>query len=256
MPTRITFIGTAAVLPEEGQDSASFVIDGRVMVDCGWAAALGMRLYHEHPQNVEALLITHCHHDHVMGLPALLFYWGMTAGGGRARPPLRIYGPAGEIEEVVENTRRFLRADKFPPVWPEVQVLPLSPGDAIREDGFDLTVTRALHPVPALCYRYEDADGARLVFTGDTGYNPDLVEFSRGADLLIHEASLSPGHTDRGGYGHSSPDEAALIARAAGVKRLALIHYPRANSEAILNAARQVFPETILATQGLAMEIA
>lgn len=256
MPTTVTFIGSAPVLPEVGRDSACFALNGRHLVDCGWNAALEMRRYGLDSLALETLLITHCHHDHVMGLPMLLFYRGMKGQREGKPPPLRIYGPAGELEEAVENARRFLRAERFPEVWPAVELSPLAPGDRVEADGIRFRVAEAIHPVPALSYRVEDTEtGAVVAFTGDTGYKPELAELFTGADLLIHEASLPPGRTDRGGYGHSTPEEAAQIARDAGVKRLALIHYGDALGPVLLEAAWQIFPDTFLAKEGVRLDL-
>src|SRR5437879_3430827 len=75
--TVVTFLGTAAVLPGAGQDSACFLINGRVLFDTGWYAALKMQEYGCDPLAIEHLIFTHCHHDHYMGLPALLFFRAM-----------------------------------------------------------------------------------------------------------------------------------------------------------------------------------
>ncbi|MBW3623492.1 MAG: MBL fold metallo-hydrolase [Armatimonadetes bacterium] len=254
MSITVTFVGSAPVVPEVGQDTASFVLNGRILVDCGWHAALEMRRYGILPLDIEALFLTHCHHDHYMGLPMLLFYRAMR---GKDRPPLRIYGPAEELEEVVELSRRFLRPERFPEAFPQVELHPLSPGQLVEEGEMAIRTARATHPVPALSYRFEDrSSGAVVAYSGDTGYEPSLAMFFRDADLLIHEASLAPGQTDRGGYGHASPEEAARIARDAGAERLALIHYLQSNGEAILTAARSVFVETVLAEEGLILRIA
>jgi hypothetical protein len=159
MSTEVTFIGSAAVLPEVGQESASFVLNGRYLVDCD-------------PLAMEALLITHCHHDHVLGLPAFLFYRGMI--GANKIAPLRIYGPAEEMPEAVENARRFLRAERFPEIWPELELHPLHPGDIVEEPAFTFRVERTIHGVPGLAYRWEDrGTGSVIAFTGDTAYKPE-----------------------------------------------------------------------------------
>jgi ribonuclease BN (tRNA processing enzyme) len=252
LSTTVTFVGSAPVIPDVGQDTACLLLNGRYLVDCGWHAALEMRRYGASPLDLEALFITHCHHDHVMGLPMLLFYRAMGRGDG-ARP-LRVYGPEEELAEALDNTQRFLRVNRFPEVWPEIEIFPLQPGMTVSEGAYNLKVGRAQHPVPALSYRFEDPEtGSVVAFTGDTAYKPDLAELFRGADLLIHEASLGPGRGPS--KDHSSPEDAARIALDSGVRRLALIHYPRSHGEAYLKAAQAVFPETFLSEEGLTLEI-
>ena len=84
-----------------------------------------------------------------------------------------------------------------------------------------ITATPVNHGQTAtLALRFENTNsGQTIVYSGDTEPCPALVRLAAGADLLIHEAT--------GEYaGHSSPAEAAEVAREAGVARLALIHYP------------------------------
>ncbi|MBV9470493.1 MAG: hypothetical protein JOZ57_14740, partial [Abitibacteriaceae bacterium] len=43
--TKLTFLGAAAVLPGAGEDTACFLVNGSLLVDCGWCAALHMQQY-------------------------------------------------------------------------------------------------------------------------------------------------------------------------------------------------------------------
>ena len=101
--------------------------------------------------------------------------------------------------------------------------------------------------------------GRKVVITGDTRPVPAVQEVSTGADLLVHEATFS--HLDQARAretGHSTATEAAEIARAAGVKRLALTHIsPRYSREApeLLAEARGIFPETVIARDGMELEV-
>ncbi len=250
--TTVTFLGTDAVVPEGGADTASFVIDRRCLVDTGWYAAIKMRCYGLDPMQLETLIFTHCHHDHYIGLPQLLFYLAMRACERPNRPPLRILGPAGEIERVVGLAQAFLQMDRFSPVHYQPELVPLHPGDAWDGPGFRLETCAALHPVPGLCYRYTDRNtGRMLAFTGDTAYHPAIPSFVKGADLLIHEASYgaAPAPASNASL-HSGAPDAARVALEAGVKRLALVHCPRAKQQAALAAAQSLFPNTFWPEDG------
>jgi ribonuclease Z len=250
--TTVTFLGTAAVLPGPGEDSACFLINGSVLFDCGWYAALRMQEYGFDPLGVETLFLTHCHHDHYMGLPALLFVRAMRQGRGEERPPLKIVGPADDLPVVTELARQFLQAGRFPSVWPPLTLHPLVPGESYETERFRIDTVRALHPVTGLCGRFTDrATGVAIAFSGDTGPNAELAALARGADLLIHEASVRPEVTDDAlRPDHSRAADAARTALRAGVKRLALLHIHGGHHEASLAAARAVFPATELARQG------
>ena len=183
--TRVTFLGTAAVLPGAGEDTACFLINGGILFDTGWYAALKMQTYGYSALDVEWLIFTHCHHDHYMGLPALLFFRGMSLAWGRERPPLKIVGPPSDLETVVRLAREFLQTDRFPGVWQEPELFPLPPGETLEAESFRLETRRSLHGVEGSCGRFTDrASGRVIAFSGDTGPNPSMVELAAEGETL------------------------------------------------------------------------
>jgi ribonuclease Z len=249
--TRVTMLGTAAVLPGAGEDTACFLINGSVLFDTGWCAALKMQSYGYNALDVEWLIFTHCHHDHYMGLPALLFFRGMSLAWGRTPPPLKIIGPPSDLEPVVRLSQAFLQAERFPGVWQEPELYPLPPGETFETENFQLETCRSLHGVEGICGRFTDRTSGRVVaFSGDTGPNPALVELAWRADLLIHEASVAPETPDFKAVVHSRSTDAARVAVEAEVARLRLVHLGPDHRQRSLEVARQLFPAAELATEG------
>ncbi len=251
--TTVTFLGTSAVVPGGGHDTASFLINGRYLVDTGWYAAIKMQCYGVTPLDLEYLFLTHCHHDHYVGLPQILLYRSMRRAQQRPDlPPLKIIGPAAEVETVVELAQRFLQAERFPEVIPPTQVIPLSPGGTFEDAAFHVAVCASRHPVPGLCYRFTDRrTGAAFAFTGDTAYDPALASHVRGVSLLITEASYgaNPAPADNRSLHMGAPD-AAQLAQEAGARRLALVHCPDEKQAAALEAAREIFANTFWPADG------
>ena len=101
--------------------------------------------------------------------------------------------------------------------------------------------------------------GRTLVYSGDTRPHPAVVEASRGADLLVHEATFGGDEMERAREtGHSTAAEAARVALDAGVRRLVLTHISsRYNRDAaeLLAEARAVFPETVIARDGMTVDV-
>lgn len=89
--------------------------------------------------------------------------------------------------------------------------------------------------------------GRKIVYSGDTRSCKEVIELSKGADLLIHDATFlsSEGDIARN-FGHSTAREAANVALEAGVKALALIHYsPRYKDAKVLeNEAKETFRQS------------
>jgi ribonuclease Z len=101
--------------------------------------------------------------------------------------------------------------------------------------------------------------GRTLVYSGDTRPHLSVIEAARGADLLVHEATFGTDEQERAREtGHSTAAEAAKVALDAGVRRLVLTHIsPRYNRDApeLLAEARGVFPETVIARDGMTVDV-
>lgn len=100
--------------------------------------------------------------------------------------------------------------------------------------------------------------GRKIVYTGDTRPCDHAVELSRGADVLIHDCTLDDELAEKAAESaHSTPSEAAEVAKRAKVKQLVLLHVsPRYTSdEVLLKQAKKVFPNTIVAQDLMELEV-
>jgi ribonuclease Z len=101
--------------------------------------------------------------------------------------------------------------------------------------------------------------GRRVVITGDTRPCARTTEMSRGADLLVHEATFSDEEAERAvETGHSTAREAAMVARDADVRRLVLTHFSARYSHdasELEREARMVFPNVLAARDGTEIDV-
>lgn len=220
MPELIV-LGSAASVPDAGHDTIALALRGSdwvVLIECGGSPLHKLARLDIPPSQVRAVILTHHHADHLYGLPILI--QGLWLSGHRT--PLPVYGPP----QTLETARRLLELLELPDpeggtaaTWHSI---PRRVGHQVLQIG-EVTITAApvAHgPWDTRALRFEyPVSGRSIVYSSDTEPCPALIRLAAGADLLLHETT--------GKYpGHSSPREAAEVAREAGVMRLALIHYP------------------------------
>ena len=217
----LVVLGSSASVPDAEHDTVSLVLRGAdwaVLVECGGSpiqklAQLGVGL-----EDLRAVILSHRHPDHIYGLPALV--QGLWIGGREA--PLPVYGPVQALDRARALLELLELADREGMFAVEWHPVPLRQGREVGSWG-DVRVSAA--PVvhgdnDTLALRFENtATGRAIVYSADTEPCDAVVQLAAGADLLIHEATGER-------PGHSTPADAAEVAREAGAEQLALIHYP------------------------------
>lgn len=224
--------------PEGGsRASASYLVkkDGKaiVLVDFGGGAFLRYGQAKAKIEDLQAVLITHLHIDHVVELPAL-----MKAGYFSDRKsPLNMIGPSKN--EFFPGFNAFIQLQFGPKgayrymsdiLGSESDSFSLKTFEVDRNKNFDfadlhIRAVNVNHGIlPALAYAVE-VDGKTIVFSGDTSAQSEaLTSLSKGADILIAHHAI-PEHGYEGATNlHMRPSRTAQIAKDAGVKMLLLSH--------------------------------
>jgi ribonuclease BN (tRNA processing enzyme) len=169
-------------------------------------------------EGLRHLFVTHRHFDHVGGLAPLL-----TALAAVPEASLTIHATPQTLAAL-----RDLLSLTIPGVedwlggrlcWAElIPGKPTSAGDA------EVTPFLVDHGLECVGFRVAQG-GSTMVHAADTRPCPNVVEYARGADLLVHEAyGLRDDPRRAHAFGHSTAAEAGRVARDAGVRRLVLTH--------------------------------
>ena len=251
--------GAGSPLPDNRRSGPCTVfIAGKRMflVDAGSGAARNLARMGFNAGDIEALFLTHFHSDHIDGLgEVMLQRWG----GAAHRDRLPVYGPTG-VEGVVAGFMQAYTPDKIyriahhgenvvPPGGfggePHSFEIADPGGRVVLVDEPDLQIVAfavnhaPVHPAVGYRIRYKDRTA---VLSGDTSRCPAVEREAKGVDLLVHEAlsvplvralehsaekagrdNLARIFDDIPGY-HTTPEQAAEIARDAGVGFLLLNH--------------------------------
>jgi ribonuclease Z len=241
-PLRVTLLGTGSPSPSITRCHPAVLVewghDRRVLVDAGDGVVAQVLRAGVPLRSVEHVAITHLHWDHVLGYPA--FVWGSWSAG---RSALTVWGPTGTCDmhdRVVagfygDQAEWAIELGFAPAGWRDISVTDISPGWTTELDGCRIRAGAVVHPpMAAVAYRFTYG-GRSLVISGDTAACDELVEFSRGADVLVVDACASdpPGDApparqaviERLIQFHASPRQCLDMAERAGVGHVVLTHH-------------------------------
>lgn len=227
------------------------------LVDCGGAAVDQLIKAGVMPQRISDVLFTHHHSDHNSGFfDVFISSWRTHVIPDRVfegrSVPMNVYGPTTTKEIISKMRESFdfdanlrvnynLSADE----GSKINYFESNDGVVYDADGIKITAFEVDHrPVyPALAYKIE-YNGKSVVISGDTVPVPNMIKYSRGADLLIHESynkewldaliakfpEQAKSLSNPAKY-HSTTLQVAEIAKEAGVPHLVLTHHIPAPAE-------------------------
>jgi ribonuclease BN (tRNA processing enzyme) len=246
--TRIILLGTKGGprVGEAGRSNPSTLIlinDVPYVVDCGYGTSRQLLAAGISLNRVRYIFITHHHSDHNLEYGPL-FYNSWITG-----LPVHVdaYGPSG-LRKMTQDFFSYMKFDIDTRIVdegrpdPRKMIFPHEfnkPGLVMQNDDVKVTTCLVRHPPIKQAYAYRfDAKDRSVVISGDTAYAPELAEFAKGADVLVHEVMYLPGVEallqrlpnakrlrEHLMAAHTLPEDVGRIAERAGVKTLVLSHF-------------------------------
>jgi ribonuclease Z len=197
---RVTLLGTGRPTPLHDRFEAATLVeagDTVLLFDAGRGVSiriwqLGMPL-----RDVDAVFITHFHHDHISGLADLWLTGWLPPAFGQRTTPLPIWGPEG-LRDVTDGLEAAYKRDidirvadeHIPREAATFDVSEFdSDGIVYARDDVEVrafTVDHGALIKPAVGYRVDYA-GRSVLISGDTRYDERIAAAGRGVDVLIHE---------------------------------------------------------------------
>jgi len=213
---QLTVLGCYGGYPFNGVGTSSYLVtsgDYHLLLDCGSGALTALQRYLD-PLQLDAVLLTHYHHDHTADVGVLQYLWQL-APGAKKEAELPIYGHEADAANFAGLT------------WPgATEGRAYQPTATLQLGPFTITFGETHHPVPAYAPRItETATGRSLAFTADTAAFSGLTSWATGADVLLADTNFYADH--QGTAWHLTSTQAGQLAKDAAVGQLLLTHLPQ-----------------------------
>ncbi len=262
-----------------------------VLFDCGEGTQISLRALGWGLKDIDLILISHVHGDHILGLPGLLL---TLATSGRTEP-VQIVGPPG-LRGVVAGLLVVARYLPF-----EVRCREMESGEYVELDDLKATCVAAEHHVACLAYRVDLPRGRRFLperaralgvpvqdwkqlqrgemvnavqpsqvlgpprrglsvgLVTDTRPTEAIADLLSEVDLLVCEGTFGSDEDQQRAVErtHMTFREAATLARQAGAAQLVLTHFSPSvvEPETFIDNAREVFAETVVGRDHLTLSL-
>ncbi len=235
---RFTVLGSGTTMPDADRGPAGFLVqtsEGAWLVDGGSGTLQRCMRAGVDPRTLDGGFYSHWHPDHMADLVPLLFTFRVS----ERTAPYPIHAAAGflDVFDLLQET--FGKWLSFGARGARVHELSIRGPDVVQLGGLTVRSRPANHGAGALHYRFE-ADGVAVVYSGDTGPSENLVELSRGADLLICECA---GSDEEPIPGHMTPTDVMRVSKAARPAEVWLTHlYPHVDPQQAVNRVSMAGP--------------
>jgi len=215
---KLTVLGYYGGYPTNGVGTSSYLIESNgfhLLLDVGSSSLLALEKYVD-PIKLDAVLLSHYHHDHIADLGVLQFTRLLKKDEHGNKPHLL---PIYCHDEDKENFSKMTFENVSQGIaYTEETELSIGP--------FKIKHMKTLHPVPCYAFRIiEEKTGRTLVFTADSGYKKEFIPFAEDADLLLADSNFYKGMENQSV--HMTAKECGRIAERAKVKQLVLTHLPQ-----------------------------
>ena len=213
------------------------------VVDCGYGTSRQLLAAGVPLDRLRYIFITHHHSDHNLEYGPLFYNaWvtGLPTG-------IDAYGPSG-LEKMTEDFFSYMKLDIDVRIEDEGRSDPRklvfahdikNAGVVLQNEDVKVSACQVRHPMVKQAYAYRfDGKSRSIVISGDTAYAPELGDFAKGADVLVHEVMYLPGIEalvrrlpnakrlrEHLLAAHTLPEDVGRIAARAGVKTLVLTHF-------------------------------
>ena len=239
---KLTLLGTGCPSPSHLRYGPSSLVSYEginYLIDAGSGVTQRLSESGIKPGEIDYILITHLHSDHIVDLYQL-FISGWHTGRDTK---FKVFGPKGlksHFNKIFEAYKEELDLRKEWEKRPNVdgltyEITEISNELKIELDNLTIESVKVDHHPVDPAYGYKFILGSKnIIFSGDTRYCEVLEKSSKDADILVHEVFVGLGYDPKrmsldtieniSDY-HTTPEEIGILASNASVKKLILNHF-------------------------------
>lgn len=224
MSVRVTFLGTGDAFNAGCRCHAGYLVTtpaARFLLDCGPTILLALKREGFAALDLDTILLSHLHGDHIAGIPFLLLELIFETPRQR---PLTVVGPPGTEQRIDDLYRAMFQELASRPLPFRLETVEVMPDVRVQIGAIDLLPFRVPHQERHISLGFRaTVEGKTILYSGDTGWTEALVTQSQGTDLFICECCY---YETRVGF-HLDYPRIAENAGRFGCKRLILTHLGR-----------------------------
>lgn len=228
---KLTIVGYWGGFPGVNEATSGYLLQSgsfNLLMDCGSAVLSQLQNYLPVEQ-LNAVILSHYHHDHVADIGPLQFARLISSYLHADHKVLLIYGHRFDPEAFSKLTYKEITEGRS-----------YSPDKHLNIGPFTISFLKTKHPVDCFAMRITDQQST-VVFTADSAFQQSFIPFTSGADLLLSECNLY-GNQDGEKSGHMNSHQAAKIATEAEVGELILTHLPHfGNHQDLVTEAQSIY---------------
>lgn len=258
----VTPLGTVSPYPKGKCNCPGFLVqsgDNKVLLDCGSGVSRLLKF----PEDLKNLIIiiSHLHNDHYsdLGSFAIAAFCYHRLGELNENEKIKVYHPAYELlmSKILAligwSGSSYLEFIDYTEKGAHIPINNFYSYFDVKYGDMNLSFFKNIHGSSYNEHKtYStkiESNGKTLVYTADTEYNDNFIEFCKNADLLISEATFLKGQKCT--PGHMYAYQAGMLAKNANVKKLMLTHFwPEIDKQLYVEEAQEYFANTIAAEEG------
>ncbi|WP_026893704.1 MBL fold metallo-hydrolase [Clostridiisalibacter paucivorans] len=225
---KITVLGNNGPYPGTDKACSGYLLesenDTKILIDCG-NGVLSRLFKFIDIKKIDAIILSHLHMDHIGDMFVFKYAIGINKSKGKFQGSIPVYTP--KDDQYIVNNMNYNGA---------FDIRDIDEEKVLNINELKVTFKRTKHPVETYSIKVDNGEKI-FVYSSDTSYFTELIDFVKNVDLFLCEAGvLSRDKTDD--IPHLTPSEAGMIAAKAGVKRLILTHFwPEYKLEDIMKEA-------------------